>query len=131
MNSTLIALSLVSQLIFSLLVPLLLWWVRLTRSSIDSVNIKQEKLFDSILDLQLSFNSEIPGTTQLLIGQYVRREELDKINSDIMRKLDKIEALEVSIAQTYVTKVDLNTTLISFAETLKRIENKVDRTSNG
>ena len=73
----------------------------------------QNKLFMQQLELQLA-------------GNYAKRTDVEKLNTDWFKRLNKLDELDKLIASSYVSKEDFTKSFEAVFKKLDKIEDKLD-----
>ena len=61
-----------------------------------------------------------------LLENYLKKEEVNAMHSEILKRLDRVGNIELLLANQYVTKVDISDILSTLNARLERIESKLD-----
>ena len=92
------------------------WVLRVLWESIKELQRNNKEVSDQLRDNEL-----------LVLGQYTKKEELDRVADAILTKISKLENIEVSIAHHYVGREEfLRATDRIFAK-LDKIDNDLNR----
>ena len=82
-------------------------------------------IWQSIKDLQKTDNEllvKVNSIEVLIAGQYAKREELEKLNVQIVSKLEKLDAIDSLLAHNYTSKDDFNRTIEALFRKLDKME---------
>ena len=89
-----------------------------------------KNLWCTIRDLQNELKGvslKVVETELLVVGDYAKKSDVDKVGDLIMKRLDKLENLEVVLASHYVTKEEFNSSIKALFAKLDKMDEKLDK----
>lgn len=91
------------------------WWMKAVWTSIQALRESDSAQVTKLNSIEI-----------LVTGQYARRDEVDRLATTLTNKLDRIEQLEVTIANHYVLKTDFSGMIDKLYTKIDKLSEKLD-----